>query len=348
MIEQTNGYKNEIEFSNEILETLTSEGFNTEVEVDLAFYLYVNSENNAQQAAEQLIGSGVICEVESADDEQWLCYVAASMVPSEDNLKTIGKLLINLADIYSGELDGWEVVPDFSFSLESIVDYKSMAEDVLESIAVNYQPAHEIIEVEESDFSDFNVDFYHENQRALERIGFEHISDLEDLTISAQSAIVTLIRVMAHPKSKSIVAFYYVPIIESGICEFETLLSDDKVVVSTTSPESYEIAKTPMIVREHYANGESLDELYQIHLESVTSVMSNDSAVTVKTINTFDEIVSMQNIQNSYRYEYIKSIGWVTKDYLIAQANGDEATAIAVYDAIQEILTDRNEAQNIA
>ena len=66
--------------------------------------------------------------------------------------------------------------------------------------------------------------------------------------------------------------------------------------------------------------------------------MSKNPELAAKSVNTFDDIVSMQNMQNKFKYDHIKSIGWVTKEYLIAQANGDEATAIAVYDAIQEIL----------
>lgn len=341
MNEQTDGYKDEIEFSNEIIETLVLERFDKEVETDLAFYLYLNSENNAKQSAQKLIDSGVNCEVEESEDEQWLCYVTASIVPSTDNLQVIGKLLLSLADTYSGELDGWEVVPDYSFSMDSITNYTAIGREVLESLELNYQPNHEFKEVKESDFPDLNKDFYNETQSALEKIGFKHISDLEDLTVSTHCAIVTLIRVMAHPETNSIVAFYDVPIIGMGICEFETLLSNDVIVVSSTSPESYEIANTPMIIKMHYSDIDCISELYQIHRESVNCEMSKNSELSAKSINTFEDIVSTQNMQNQFKYDYLKSIGWVTKEYLIAQANGDEVTAVAVYDAIQDILSKR-------
>jgi len=343
MISQTDGYKNEVEFSDEIMKTLEFEQFDMETEIDLAFYLYFNSEIHAKNSAQTLKKSGYSCDIEQSEDKEWLCYVTAQMVPSNENLQKIGQLLLNSAETHEGDLDGWEVVPDYSFSIDSIMDYSSIGNDILETLMNMYQPDHEWKEVRESDFSDFNVEFYSNAQRDLERIGFEHISDLEDLTVSAQSSIATLIRVMTHPETKSIVAFYYVPDIGMGICEFETLLSNEATIISSTSPQSYEIADTPMIVKEHYSDVESISELFRIHIESVNTVLDKHPAVKAQSINTFEDVVYMQNMQNRLKYDYMKSIGWVTKEFLIAQSNGDEATAIAVYNAIQDILENQHE-----
>jgi hypothetical protein len=55
-------------------------------------------------------------------------------------------------------------------------------------------------------------------------------------------------------------------------------------------------------------------------------------------INTPEEVMLSQSRQHQMAYEYLETIGWVTKEYLAAQSQGDQKITDQIYDEIKEVL----------
>ena len=210
-----------------------------------------------------------------------------------------------------------------------------IAQEVIALLKASFQPNHRFIRADHLSFEGIDPDFYTDRQAGFEALGFELLCDLEDKTISDQGNIVTFTRTMRNRTSNALAVFYYIPQLEAGFFEFESLLSDGRVVVSTTVPESNKVADWPNI--DSYTYPINIDEhaLYQRHLIDVLNVC--DEGVSILAINSFEAVVELQNTNNRYKYEYLKSIGWVTQEYLLNQCFGDEELAKKVYAIIQQM-----------
>jgi hypothetical protein len=210
-----------------------------------------------------------------------------------------------------------------------------IAKEVLALLKASFQPNHRLIRADHSSFEGIDPEFYTQRQARFEELGFAWLCDMENKTISDQGKIVTFSRTMRNQTSNALAAFYYIPILESGFFEFESLLSDGRVVVSTTVPESNKIADWPAIVSHYYPIDIDEDTLYQSHLRDV--LQACDEGVSILEINSFEAVVELQNASNRYKYEYLQSIGWVTREYLLNQCFGDEQLADRVYSIIQQM-----------
>lgn len=210
-----------------------------------------------------------------------------------------------------------------------------IAKEVLALLKASFQPNHRFIRADHSSFKGIDPEFYTQRQARFEELGFAWLCDLEDKTISDQGRIVTFSRTMRNRTSNALAAFYYIPPLEAGFFECESLLSDGRFVVSTTVPESNKIADWPVIVSHHYPIDIDEDTLYQSHLRDVLHAC--DKGVSILEINSFEAVIESQNALNRYKYEYLQSIGWVTREYLLNQCFGDEQLADRVYAIIQQM-----------
>jgi hypothetical protein len=210
-----------------------------------------------------------------------------------------------------------------------------IAKEVIALLKDSFQPNHQFIRADHSSFEGIDPEFYNQRQARFEELGFAWLCDLEDKTISDQGRIVTFSRTMRNAASNVLTSFYYIPVLESGFFECESLLSDGRFVVSTTMPESNKIADWPVIVSHHYPINIDEETLYQSHLCDVLHAC--DEGVSILEINSFEAVVESQNALNRYKYEYLQSIGWVTREYLLNQCYGDEQLAEKVYVIIQQM-----------
>jgi hypothetical protein len=210
-----------------------------------------------------------------------------------------------------------------------------IAKEVIALLKASFQPNHRFIRADHSSFKVIDPVFYSQRQACFEKLGFAWLCDLEDKTISDQGRIVTFSRTMRNTASNALAAFYYIPLLEAGFFECESLLSDGRFVVSTTVPESNKVANWPVIVSHHYPIDIDEDTLYQSHLCDVLHAC--DEGVSILEINSFEAVVESQNALNRYKYEYLQSIGWVTREYLLNQCFGDEQLADRVYAIIQQM-----------
>lgn len=338
MIEQTEGYTNGVHFAKEVIGALQRQGVDDKRELTFSLYLYLPSQEAADACATVIRSIGYACVVEESaiDDGSWLCFVTARLTPTQEKLEEIGALFLDLAASYSGNFDGWEVARDHSVYEKHSVDFSGIAHNILSAIRGGYLPAHEYEMIDPNDFDDVEQDYYSQMQSEYEPLGFEFLVDIEDLTVTAQGNIRTFIRVLRQPATNSLVCIYYVPPLDIGICELETFLTDGSVIVSTTAPQQNEITDYPRVSYQYYPTDVEPARILDEHIDRVVKLTESGPASVLVT--NFDELVTVQNKMNQLKYDHLKSIGWVTKEYLLAQAGGDSFVANGVFDAIQELL----------
>ena len=165
-----------------------------------------------------------------------------------------------------------------------------IAKEVLALLKASFQPNHLFIRAVHNSFEGINPEFYTQRQARFEELGFAWLCDLEDKTISDQGKIVTFSRIMRNRTSNALAVFYYIPLLEAGFFEFESLLSDGSFVVSTTVPESNKIADWPTIACHSYPIDIDEYALYQNHLLDVLQACGE--GVSILEINSFEALLN--------------------------------------------------------
>jgi hypothetical protein len=219
------------------------------------------------------------------------------------------------------------------------IQYDAIAQSVLGAVQKNFLPEHEYVLANPRAFADLDLSFYQITQASLEGSGFVLVADVEDKTISEFGAIKTFIRVMRHPQSAAIAAMYYVPPLQRGFLEFESLFSDRHFLLDTGAPAGNSVAVFPSIDAVHYPPGVPADEMHAAHAARVRSYQASKRNAEALHISSFDDIVQAQNLMNRTKHDHLASIGWVTLEYLEQQSGGNTELAAGVYAAIQGILS---------
>lgn len=112
-LEKTAGYMNGTDFANEVIAGLKNAGIDRTKPVALSFHLYLPNRKAAGICGPVLVKEGLEVEIDrsAANDGQWLCLCHATIEPTQKDLQRIGQTMINLAQKFGGEFDGWETNP---------------------------------------------------------------------------------------------------------------------------------------------------------------------------------------------------------------------------------------------
>ena len=92
------------------LEAMKSHGANLLKPTEVNFYLYLPSQDAAEQAVAEARRSGYVAEVRSPlpGYETWLCFATRDMVPSIGAIELARVGFEALAARLGGDFDGWE------------------------------------------------------------------------------------------------------------------------------------------------------------------------------------------------------------------------------------------------
>lgn len=260
---------------------------------------------------------------------------------SEEELENLyPKLSAMFGEEWGDEkLDQLHSSPSAKFAEKIDDDFISIAEHIINTIQSNFLEEHEFLPATLSSFEELDKNFYATTQKYMEEIGFTYIADLENRNISKQG-IQTCIRTMHHPETKAMAAFFYVPSLQIGFLELESVLTNNSFIVNTTTPKSNAITTFPTINMEYHPVDISASQLYSAHLEHVMKILSVNKNTKCISITSYDDIVKTQNLMNKIKHDKLASIGWVTLEYLKNQTHGDEEFAAKIYEAAQQILKD--------
>ena len=339
-LSNTDGYTTGKAFAVEVREAIQGAGIELEDSLDLAFYLYFKNEESALKCADELEPLGLKRHTEQNDyyNEQWLCYSAKNMIPTEKELTTIGSKMLELASLYNGNFDGWETVPEYGFNpfANELSDEqcKDMAQNILEDIKKTTTPPHTYITADINKFEYLDLEGYNSNQQEFENMGYILLGDIENKTISDIGQIVTFSRVMYHPQNRSVCLFYYFDMMGIFFVEFISELEDGKLVITTDAISSGGVEPDTLDVK--YVEFMTNNELYNEHQIRVKSY--NLSTIEIDSI---DKVIAVENEAISRKYKKLKSIGWITKEQLLHFSGGEEELTDCVYSALQNILKEQ-------
>lgn len=344
-------YENGIDFAEQVLITLDEMEVSTSEESELIFYLYVPTEKDAQVCQGKLTEAGFDCDIEKSADEEsndWLCYCTKELVPTKKSLAEIGEFFMKLATDFNGEFDGWETALNNAFELS--MDHmfleptiRDLANSVLEGIKDNMVYPHDLIPCNAKDFENIDLAFYESTENKLASSGFKTVADIEDKTISNQNAaipIITFARSMWHNEHKIMATFFYIEPLEIGFTDFVSVTEAEKIIHSTTTPSENEITNYPKIDSEFLSLDTDIDEMLNKHIHRVNQLVGSNSDTRLIDIDTTDKVINITNLAYKIKSKHLESIGWVTKEYLVAQTGGDEVYADNLLAEIKTILAE--------
>lgn len=109
VLAETKGEIGSLEGDRRVLAEMARAGANLAKAAEVNYYLYFRERSTADSAAAEA-GSGPLTATvrRAADGSAWLLLVSGTMVPSEAAIREHTVRLVEIAQRYGGEYDGWE------------------------------------------------------------------------------------------------------------------------------------------------------------------------------------------------------------------------------------------------
>ncbi len=342
-LSQSEGYEDGAAFASEVQEALEGAGIALDEAVNLAFWLYLPDQKSALSAQPRIMELGLKCHIQpdDLDPSIWLCYSAKEMLPTQEELSSIGELMLDIAAQYEGDFDGWETVPEFGFN-PFAAEYEQpqceeMAHTILRTTQDTYKYPHKFIVADLQKFEHFNLDDYASREKEYKARGFEFLADIENESVSNLGQLVTFSRVMYHPTEKIIGYFYYFEMLDIFLDELLSVTSDERLFF-TSNTMFLDTTSIPEDIDTNPIAEASLDELIANHQKRLKAYLKD--GITLKSIDTIEQYIHYENEAVKRKEEKIKSLGWITKEALFNLSGGDEELMDCVYAALQKILAD--------
>ncbi|WP_455212423.1 SMI1/KNR4 family protein [Kaarinaea lacus] len=223
---------------------------------------------------------------------------------------------------------------------------EKLAQNILDSIQVNYRNHHNYQELTPDNLDPLRAKFYHHYTTRLLKLDFAYVCDLEDparrhMKTSAQFRVMAsddgVVASFYHLKPKlSAYLMRWRNNILPKVIQFETEFSDGHIIISTTAQEKSDHPLPDAITQHlHYADI-SVEGLLHKHRMKIKRYQIRHPGVSVKQVNKTDEFFALRNRQHQLMFDHIRSIGWVTKEYLFKQIK-NQKIANQVYDKIQRM-----------
>jgi hypothetical protein len=234
--------------------------------------------------------------------------------------------------------------------------YRTTALRILNRARSMYATEHKYRAVNPNDFRHLSLGFYNDMQRSLQSLGFRQVADMEDETIKLQKPDPrTFARIMTTGDGIVNASIYHVrPTLiwrvlmfvagmrSTKVVEFQTELENRSQVVTTTVGRRDLFPTSPKLFRNFQPRGTPVGGLYQAH-RTVIDRVARDANVKPIANRTLDEILGFENRQMAIQREYLQSVGWVTRDFLLKHSGGNAEMADEIYTEIQNILEEERQ-----
>ena len=222
-----------------------------------------------------------------------------------------------------------------------------VAQMVLGNMQRAFQPKHLYQVVDGRDFRHVSRRFYRRTQARLEDLGFSFVGDVEDVTMKVQTPDPrTFIRTMVSRDRTDVAAFYHVrPVllwrlgmlllrIPAKIVEFESYTTSGRAYCTSTAPRFVHAPHPDSIRRDSASRKLSVADLYDRHMRNLAERAGSGELIPVSTV---EDVIDFQNLMETQLHEHLQRIGWVTKEYLLAQGVR-KGIVDEVYDEAQRLL----------
>lgn len=235
--------------------------------------------------------------------------------------------------------------------------HRKAAIQILNKARSMYAAEHVYQTVNPRDFGHLSHNFYHDMQQDLESLGFRRVADVEDETVKRQKPDPrTFLRIMTTNDGTVNAAIYQIHpsilwrllMFASGmrttkVVELQTELENRYQVITTTVRSQDLFPNSPKLFRNFQPRGTPIERLCESH-QGVIERVAIEADVKPIPNAALEDILEFENRQMALQREYLESVGWVTKDYLLKQSGGNSKLAESLFDEIQKIL--KEEEQN--
>jgi hypothetical protein len=206
--------------------------------------------------------------------------------------------------------------------------------------------------IDSSTFNNVSHDFYNKCQRDLERLGFDKICDIEDVTLRGlKFTRPTFIRIMGNPSLKINAGIYhsntnflmkvmfFFKKFRFKIYEFNTHFSNDIILETTIASPSIQNIDIPSFIRQ-YCNTISIRELFEKHKKKQDEIILRNKGIQIRYVDSLDAFIDNENRSFEIKWEKYRQEGWVSKEYLYKQVGKNKEMVDQIFVEIQNILAD--------
>jgi cell wall assembly regulator SMI1 len=207
-----------------------------------------------------------------------------------------------------------------------------IAHNILHSIQASIKRGINYQEVKPEQSSLFHSKFYMENTEKLLKLGFHYTAELANPTaIKGAQNTPPYFRVMSFFDDGIVASFYHIkPKITwpfhaaRKIIEFETELSDGNIIISTTAEEEIEHPLPKTISRYVHPPGIPVEGLLHKHRSKIRRYQTHKPEAAIVKVRSKKEFIALRQRRQQLIYNHLKSIGWVTKEYVAKHFNNKE------------------------
>ena len=220
-----------------------------------------------------------------------------------------------------------------------------LAHNILDSIRLNVKRTPDYTEVKPEQCPYLRSKFYNDITERLLKLGFHYTSDLQDQAI-AKSAVnaPAFFRVMSFFDDGIVAGFYHIkpkftwPFHASiNVIEFETELSDGHIIISTTAADESEYPLPNKISRFVHPATIPVEGLLYKHRSKIRRYQTHHPDSSIVKVRSKKEFIELRKRRQQLIYNHLRSIGWVTREYLAKQFNNREV-AEQVYIRIKQFV----------
>jgi hypothetical protein len=232
---------------------------------------------------------------------------------------------------------------------------KKGARNILDNQKKVYGQVHEFKEVYPHEFPWLDMEYYNRTQVELERLGFKHQGDIEDVTISSTyPSMRTFLRVMYSDNGAVQAAIYdikmrsffmkFLQLItllpkDMKTVDMETEFSNGLFICTTNAGKQASFIKSPpQIVSYYLPKTYSVDELLRYHYIYVSTYLAQNPEVKAIQCPTLLSSIDSQNRMQVLKNIYRESQGWISREELL-RIGGDSMgeTAMDTYNEIEKL-----------
>lgn len=230
---------------------------------------------------------------------------------------------------------------------------RQTARNTLDKIKAIYCGAHEYRQVRPEEFPQLDLHFYAQTQSDLEKLGFRHLGDLEDVTLArANPNLQAFIRSMLGDGGTVMAGHYdaccrgtlrllqrlgFLPRNLRSI-GMETEFSDGTFVGTSTSPLSRRMNRPPAIKAHYLPPGTPAAQVLAEHRRHVTQYLREHPGTLPRSFSTLDEVRDSQNRLIEIASRYRAKIGYMETGEMEQIASpGLKGSAAAVAKEIEKI-----------
>ncbi|WP_455209746.1 SMI1/KNR4 family protein [Kaarinaea lacus] len=218
-----------------------------------------------------------------------------------------------------------------------------IAHSILQSIQNNFRRSTDYKEIKLEQNPNMRSKFYSDSTEKLLKLGFHYTADLVDqASVKSVSNTPPYFRVMSFFDDGVVASFYHIKPKFSWpfqaarkVIEFETELSDGNIIISTTAEDEIEYPLPKTINRYVHANSIPLEGLLHKHRSKIRRYQTRKPDAAIVKVRSKKEFVALRQRRQQMIYNHLKSIGWVTKEYVAKHFNNKEV-AEQVYARIKQ------------